>query len=189
MSHRLDMQYPPLGREMSKEEIYGILSSYGKGWQILSKAIILTKRGTQGSVVAEIVWGEEHPMYDGHFDGNPIFPGVIQAEAVGHAAALHAILWNGKEEIANEVTPVVQEAHAKFLKPISRGSYKIYGQPSKKKGLGPSKESSRVFYYGAAVKDKKEVAAIVECKIVFVKRKVFGRIAHRSRNTGAESSQ
>ena len=196
MPHELNMYCPPLERTMKKREIYEkFLSAYSGGWEILSKATVLAEEGEQGSIVAEVVWDEKHPMYPGHFEGNEIFPGTFESEAAGQAAGLHAILRNGKEETANEVTPVVQEAHAKFYLPCPKGLYKIHAQPNRPSSqededFDPNKKSSQVFYYGATIKDnKEEVVATVECEFVLMKRRVLKWIIRRRKNTSAESPQ
>lgn len=46
-------------------------------------------------LVATRFFSESDPLFAGHFPGNPILPGVLTAEAIAQAAALHTSLSTG----------------------------------------------------------------------------------------------
>ena len=55
------------------------------------------------------------PVFDGHFPDNPIFPGVLQIEAIAQATALTIMM---KPEFSN-LQPILRAINdAKFKKPI-----------------------------------------------------------------------
>lgn len=65
------------------------------------------------------VTGNEE-LFQGHFPGNPVFPGVLQLEAMGQAGALLAIL-SGAKLSASESIYVGAVDDCRFRKPVQPG--------------------------------------------------------------------
>ncbi len=92
----------------------------------------------------------EMPMFQGHFPGNPILPGVIQIEMMAQAAGfpltvIHENLWVDKIEMA-----LLSVTNSKFRKPI-RPQMEIDIHVTCTKRRGP------VFSYDGVIKNQDEV--------------------------------
>ncbi len=59
-------------------------------------------------------------LFNGHFPGNPVLPGVIQIEAMGQAAALLAVLSGAKVDAEHSIY-VTSITDCKFRRPIVPG--------------------------------------------------------------------
>jgi 3-hydroxyacyl-[acyl-carrier-protein] dehydratase len=64
---------------------------------------------------------EDHPIFAGHFPGNPIFPGVTQVETMAQASSFIYVLayddpYNKEMDVA-----LVSVSSAKFRRPITPG--------------------------------------------------------------------
>ncbi len=64
---------------------------------------------------------EDHPIFAGHFPGNPIFPGVTQVEAMAQASSF--VFINAYENPYGKDMDValVSVANAKFRRPVTPG--------------------------------------------------------------------
>lgn len=63
----------------------------------------------------------DHPIFAGHFPGNPIFPGVTQVEAMAQASSfIYVLSYKGVEEVNMDVA-LVSISNAKFRKPVTPG--------------------------------------------------------------------
>lgn len=103
----------------------------------LNKYIIARKAVTAG----ELVFG-------GHFPGNPIFPGVLQVEAMGQAGALLAILSGAKlSEDSSIYATGVQDC--KFKRPVVPGDVMMLRAEILKVRLGLYKLGCEVRVDGA----------------------------------------
>lgn len=57
----------------------------------------------------------QNPIFKGHFPGNPIFPGVLQVEAIGQNTA---ILFAKLNKNSEEIPAIIEIKAAKFLQKI-----------------------------------------------------------------------
>lgn len=62
---------------------------------------------------------EDHPIFEGHFPGNPILPGVVQVEMMGQAACF--AIAKMYEDVSNLTLGValMGVSNAKFRKPVT----------------------------------------------------------------------
>lgn len=72
-------------------------------------------------IVAHFHVREDHPIFAGHFPGNPIFPGVTQIETMAQASSFIYVLayddpYNREMDVA-----LVSVSSAKFRKPVTPG--------------------------------------------------------------------
>ncbi len=63
----------------------------------------------------------DHPIFEGHFPGNPIFPGVTQIEMMAQASSFIYINATDKPFEMNMDVALVSVSNAKFRKPVSPG--------------------------------------------------------------------
>ncbi|TFG60628.1 MAG: beta-hydroxyacyl-ACP dehydratase [Spirochaetales bacterium] len=66
------------------------------------------------------------PVFEGHFPGTPIYPGVLQIEMIGQAGlCLHYFVTNNRETLAADAAPVMLRATkilgALYLEPLLPG--------------------------------------------------------------------
>ncbi len=67
------------------------------------------------SIIARKAVSVNEPLFNGHFPGNPVFPGVLQIEAMGQAGVLLAII-SGAE---------VDDEHTLYVSSISDCRFKL----------------------------------------------------------------
>lgn len=88
------------------------------GREVKQGEVISTKETIGAEVLAHYRTKADHPIFAGHFPGNPVLPGVVQVEMMAQAAAFGLI--RTVEDPANSSMEValISVAEAKFRKPI-----------------------------------------------------------------------
>ncbi len=75
-----------------------------RGSMLLLDAITRVDRA--GKLVARRRIAANDPVFEGHFPGDPVYPGVLQMEALGQAGlCLHWVTRRGAERPGDEVAP------------------------------------------------------------------------------------
>lgn len=85
----------------------------------LASEELLTAKETIGSeVVAHYRTKKDHPIFAGHFPGNPILPGVVQIEMMAQAAAFGLLKTMKDPSDSNMEVILMTVSGAKFRKPV-----------------------------------------------------------------------
>ena len=86
-------------------------------------------------VIASYTTKEDHPIFAGHFPGNPIFPGVLQVEMMAQVAGFAFIIIFDDDKLAKVKMAFMSIQSAKFRKPILPGmTLKIHTKCLKVRG-------------------------------------------------------
>lgn len=80
--------------------------------------IIETKETLNSEVLAHYRTRADHPIFAGHFPGNPILPGVVQVEMMAQGAAFGLIRTIEDPSKSNMEVALISVSNAKFRKPI-----------------------------------------------------------------------
>ncbi|MDH5580279.1 MAG: hypothetical protein OEY33_00085 [Bdellovibrionales bacterium] len=83
--------------------------------------IITTADLVGGKVVAHFYTREDHPIFAGHFPGNPILPGVVQIESMAQASSFIMTKIVQDPFNCNMDVALVSVSNAKFRKAIVPG--------------------------------------------------------------------
>ncbi len=83
--------------------------------------VITAKETVNSEVVAQYRTKEEHPIFEGHFPGNPVLPGVVQIEMMAQAAAFGLLKTVKDPSESNMEVALISVSNAKFRKPIGPG--------------------------------------------------------------------
>ncbi len=65
-------------------------------------------------------------VFQGHFPGHPIYPGVLILEGMAQAGAVLPFIVLGKQELKNKVVYFMSIDKAKFRKPVRPGDKLVY---------------------------------------------------------------
>ena len=85
-----------------------------------SEIVTETKKLEGTEVKCKYFIGKDHPVFKGHFPGNPILPGVIQVEMMGQTAGFTiAKLYPWPFKDINLKMALLKVENAKFRKPIT----------------------------------------------------------------------
>ncbi len=77
---------------------------------------------TEESLVAQRTMRSDEPFFAGHYPGNPIMPGVLIAESVFQAGAIHLVNTLREEAVPKNAVPVlVRISDARFRQVIRPG--------------------------------------------------------------------
>ncbi|MEO1941771.1 MAG: 3-hydroxyacyl-ACP dehydratase FabZ [Campylobacterales bacterium] len=67
-----------------------------------------------------------NPVFEGHFPGHPIYPGVLIIEGMAQTGALLPATLLGEEEVKGKVVYFMSIDKAKFRKPVRPGDRLVY---------------------------------------------------------------
>jgi len=70
------------------------------------------------TIIANYKTDKDHPIFAGHFPGNPILPGVVQIEMMAQASSFILTLIHDNPFILNMEVALLSVLNAKFRKPI-----------------------------------------------------------------------
>ncbi len=86
-----------------------------------------------GVVTCEYTPPEDHAIFQGHFPGNPIFPGVLQVESMAQASAFLMTEYKGRQLGHFEIKPTLLGVdQSRFKKPIFPGMHLMIRSQLKK---------------------------------------------------------
>lgn len=127
----------------------------------LADGELLTVKDVVGSKVkAHFHVREDHPIFAGHFPGNPIFPGVTQVEAMAQASSFIYLNVYENPYGKNMDVALVSVSNAKFRKPITPGM-DIVIETECSKSRGPMVENHcRILHEGNLISECTVMASI-----------------------------
>lgn len=80
--------------------------------------VITAKETVNSEVLAHYRTRADHPIFAGHFPGNPILPGVVQVEMMAQGAAFGLLRTMEDPAKSNMEVALISVSNAKFRKPI-----------------------------------------------------------------------
>lgn len=111
---------PPEGRTLGSLEIGDILECLPHRYPFLMIDRIIEIDGDDSAIGIKNVSYNE-PIFQGHFPGKPIFPGVLIIEAMAQTAGAIVIAHDAKENGAKSIVLMLTIDKAKFRKPAGPG--------------------------------------------------------------------
>jgi 3-hydroxyacyl-[acyl-carrier-protein] dehydratase len=108
-----------LGSSLEAIDIAGILRAIPHRYPFLMVDRIISIRGDEFAIGIKNVTANE-PQFQGHFPGNPVFPGVLLLEGMAQTAGVICMLMLGRDGAGSAVYFLTIDK-AKFRKPVYPG--------------------------------------------------------------------
>jgi 3-hydroxyacyl-[acyl-carrier-protein] dehydratase len=113
-----------------------------------------------GKVVCSFFTRENLSIFEGHFPGNPILPGVVQVEMMGQSASFMITKYIDNPDDLNLQIALMQVNNAKFRKPI-RPNMELTIEGICSKARGPIMGfDCKIFHKGELMSEASVIASV-----------------------------